>query len=104
MFGLPPRCFAHYLDDIKIPQSIIREKPRMTFSAALTYLKAGQKLQRTGWNGQGMYVWMVESHGGDHRAYLEMFTVDKKFVPWVASQTDLLADDWQIYMAPLQAA
>lgn len=87
----------------------------MTFSLALESLKVGKKMQRTGWNGQGMFVVYqrgypegiglnkntAEALGKPEgtvvafRPYLMMYTAQGDCVPWVASQTDLLADDWQ---------
>lgn len=86
----------------------------MDFSHALVAVKAGAKISRSGWNGAGMYVVhqkgypdgieinknTAEATGGVlgaicvFRPYLMMCTVDESFVPWVASQTDLLAEDW----------
>jgi hypothetical protein len=87
----------------------------MEFGAALVELRDGQKLSRAGWNGRGMYVVLqrgypegvpvnantAEATGIPEgtvcvfRPYLLMRTADGEFVPWVASQSDLLADDWQ---------
>ncbi|MFI6814443.1 DUF2829 domain-containing protein [Nonomuraea sp. NPDC050328] len=87
----------------------------MDFSEALDQLMRGNRMNRRGWNGRGMYV--VLQHGYPDgipinantaaatglpegtvckfRPYLMMKTVDDEFVPWVASQTDILANDWQ---------
>ena len=89
------------------------------FSFALRALKDGARVRRSGWNGKGM--WITLSPGNRHvpaenlwapnnRAfaesrrertvevlpYITMKTADDKIVPWLASQTDLLADDWEI--------
>lgn len=84
------------------------------FSWALKLLKNGEKVAREGWNGAGMWVVLRKGYpdgvpidaktaqetGGIEgavcvfRPYLLMYTADGEFVPWVASQTDLLADDW----------
>ena len=85
------------------------------FSAALALLKRGDKVRRSGWNGKGMWLIMAdagswatknrkESHGnysvfeiqGNLLPHIVMKTVQNEFVPWLASQTDLLADDWQM--------
>lgn len=70
----------------------------MDFGQALTQLKAGYRVSRTGWNGKGMFVYLVPaaSYPAQRRAYLAMSTVDGDVVPWVASQTDILASDWEI--------
>lgn len=90
----------------------------MDFGQALAALKAGGRVTRAGWNGKGM--WIALSPGftltadrvysepvaqaidasidgiGKFRPYLMMRTVDGEFVPWIASQSDLLAEDWQL--------
>lgn len=85
----------------------------MNFEQALGYLKTGGAIARTGWNGKGMFLYYVfaneykatshvaKLHFGEdamvpYRAYIAMKTVDNDVVPWVASQTDILADDWEI--------
>ena len=83
------------------------------FSTALTELKAGERVSREGWNGKRMFIYLVgpgryppSTPSGDaiaeqqpdnlvpYRPYLAMKTVDGDVVPWAATQTDLLADDW----------
>ena len=81
------------------------------FSEALLRLKEGAKIARAGWNGKGMFLFLVPgSHFKVNRApllgiypegteidycpHVDMKTADGKVVPWLASQTDLLADDW----------
>jgi hypothetical protein len=82
----------------------------MTFGDAVEALKHGMKVSRKGWNGKDMYLVLVkaESWGmhstvpfdwGDKQNHLKpwigMKTVDNGFVPWLASQTDILAEDWE---------
>lgn len=69
----------------------------MDFGEALDELKNGSRVARTGWNGKGMYVEMQvpDEHSKMRRPYLFMRPVDGDLVPWVASQSDLLAEDWQ---------
>lgn len=86
----------------------------MNFGGALEQLKAGARLAREGWNGQGMYVVLQAGYPDgvainantaaatglpegtvcSFRPYLMMRAVDSSFVPWVAEQSDILADDW----------
>lgn len=77
------------------------------FSAALLQLKAGQRVAREGWNGKGMFLVLVYPdqyavHGLASVAgkpllpWIGMKTMQGDFVPWLASQTDLLAGDWQV--------
>jgi hypothetical protein len=70
----------------------------MDFGAALRHLRTGHKVTREGWNGKGMWldIQVPDAHSKMSRPYIYMKTVDDKLVPWVASQTDLLAEDWQI--------
>lgn len=77
----------------------------LTFSAALTMLKDGKRMRRMGWNGRGMWIayapgWdsvhIRDIHGGvgPHHPLLFMKNAAGQVIPWVASQTDLLTDDW----------
>ena len=88
----------------------------MDFSEALYAIKAGKRVARAGWNGAGMWVFYVPGsrfaveadrpigraapemvgNTANYRPHLDMRTVDGEFVPWVASQTDLLANDWEV--------
>lgn len=70
----------------------------MGFEAALDLLKNDQRLTRTGWNGKGMWVALQtpDAHSKMSRPYIYMSTVDGALVPWVASHTDLLAQDWTV--------
>lgn len=86
----------------------------MTFGGALDALKEGRKVARSGWNGKGMWLVLVNSDDyldygitpilrTFHPAYdydivpwIGMKTADDKFVPWLASQTDMLAEDWDV--------
>lgn len=74
----------------------------MTFGKALKKLKKGWKVARSGWNGKGMWLRLVVPTGGsafdmgyENHSYIEMKTADDQLVPWVASQTDMLAEDWE---------
>lgn len=86
------------------PEDVFDRAYRMTsgmpFGHAVECLKIGAKVQREGWNGKGMYLKYIstESQGPGHLPYIEMKTVDNKLVPWLASQTDVLADDWRIVL------
>jgi hypothetical protein len=94
------------------------EEPRVItfcFSEALEALKAGKRILRRGWNGKNMFLYLVgegryppttetgkliaQGHIDGlvpYRPYIAMFTVDQDVVPWVASQSDLLMEDWLI--------
>lgn len=70
-------------------------KPRY-FSWALDQLSMNGKVSRKGWNGKGMYIKLQRPDEFSEMSlpYIYMKTVNDERVPWVASQTDLLADDW----------
>jgi hypothetical protein len=90
----------------------------MNFSEALYHIKAGGRFQRAGWNGKGMYIYLVqgstfkvkrspldEFYKPDEEVtylpHVDMRTADGKHVPWLCSQTDMLADDWDVYRPPV---
>ena len=68
----------------------------MTFSEALEEIKKGNRVSRSGWNGKGMWIKLQtpDTHSKMNLPYIYMFTADKKQVPWLCSQTDMMADDW----------
>lgn len=68
----------------------------MNFGGALESMKAGRRVCRAGWNGRGMWcaLQVPDEHSKMSLPYIYMRTVDGSLVPWLASQTDLLADDW----------
>lgn len=86
----------------------------MDFSKALECVKYdGKRIARTGWNGKGMFIFLVpgstfnvsrppllgiypEGTEIKYHAHIDMKTADGQVVPWLASQTDLLANDWGI--------
>lgn len=87
----------------------------MSFGLAIEAMKAGYKVARAGWNGKNMWISKVDEnnyliYAAPHRdgkdspeveckellPWIGMKTADDKFVPWLASQTDMLADDWQV--------
>ena len=83
----------------------------MNFGEALTSLKSGKRVYREGWNGKDMFLYYVpenkypaqtteaKSFFGDfvpYRDYIAIKTVEGYVVPWLASQTDVLSEDWQI--------
>lgn len=75
---------------------IAMDKKPMNFSEALNAVKEGRAIQREGWNGKGMYVrlQMPDTNSKMSLPYLYMNTADDRMVPWIASQTDILAGDW----------
>lgn len=70
----------------------------MDFGWALQQLKAGAMVRRRGWNGKGMFLALQrpDAHSKMGLPYIYMSTVDGKLVPWLASQTDMLGEDWEL--------
>ena len=68
------------------------------FSWALDCLKAGCKVARAGWNGKGMFIKLQEPTVTSKMTlpYIYMSTAQGDLVPWLASQTDILTDDWEL--------
>lgn len=66
------------------------------FGHALINMKSGRKAARLGWNGKGMYIEIQfpDEHSKMTLPYIWMKTACGNKVPWLASQTDLLAKDW----------
>ena len=94
---------------------------RHNIGAAVEALKAGKRVARAGWNGKGMFLFLLPASDGiptkvihdpalravieselggdtfDALGSVRMFTADKKVLTgWLASQSDLLAEDWEI--------
>jgi hypothetical protein len=87
----------------------------MVFSQVLVELKAGKKISRAGWNGKGMWLILVAgtkdaklNEGTPYEValksnivtinpHIDMYTAKGEMQPgWLASQTDMLADDWGV--------
>jgi len=81
----------------------------MNFGEAIEALKRGDKVSRKGWNGRGMFLYYVPEDSypartkvakmefGElvrYQAYIAMKTAQGSVVPWLASQSDVLVDDW----------
>lgn len=66
------------------------------FGQALQQLRVGSRVSRFGWNGPGQYIEMQRPDENSKMSlpYLYIKTVQGDLVPWLASQTDLLALDW----------
>ena len=82
------------------------------FGTALEKMQQGKRVWRNGWNGKGMFLYhvpegiyparmgaIVGEFKGDmvpYGAYIAMKTAQGNVVPWLASQTDILATDWVV--------
>lgn len=89
-----------------------RETDNFPFGVAIEALKMGHKVQRSGWNGKDMYLVILDPARDNLmtlsvscieakrelalQPFIVMKTVDNTYVPWLASQTDMLSDDWRI--------
>ena len=103
----PKEVFESAYRDIEGPVQALN------FGDAIHMLKTGKKVTRAGWNGKGMFVFLVdgstfavsrkpllgiypEGQIVEYHAHIDMKTADDKIVPWLASQTDVLAEDWAL--------
>jgi hypothetical protein len=90
-----------------------RETTGLTFGLAVEALKKGQKLARAGWNGKGMFVFIVngstfkvsrapllgifpEGAEINYRPHIDIKNVDGSISTWVPSIGDVMAEDWQV--------
>lgn len=69
----------------------------MNFGEAIAALKNDKRVARSGWNGKGMWLGLQkpDEHSKMQQPYIFMSPVDGKLIPWLASQTDMLAEDWE---------
>jgi len=90
-------------------ENAYRKASGMPLGLAIEAMKMGKKVARAGWNGKGMWLSYLDPYmnhqfdlhekdgaEGTYSPYIGMKTADNQYVPWVCSQTDLLADDWYI--------
>lgn len=96
---------------------LIHATDGLTFGQAIEAMKQGKKVARKGWNGKGMYLWLLPATEvkkewcldprlieamGERDALpclgsIRMFTATKEVLTgWLASQTDMLSEDWCI--------
>ena len=109
------QCYASWSPKEQFENSYQYPSVGMSFGHAVELLKAGHRVARSGWNGKGMFLYYVpenkypasrNEHGTmvgvfeddmvPYGAYIAMKTAQNNVVPWLASQTDVLAEDWQI--------
>ena len=84
----------------------------MNIGQAVEALKEGHRVRRAGWTAIGMRLMLVGAHDGDTtripnghpvRSHVVLKDAEEWVVPWNASQTDLLATDWEVVPPPLAA-
>lgn len=68
-----------------------------TIGWAVKQMQNGGKVARAGWNGKDMWLELQVPDANSKMSlpYVYMKTADNKLVPWLCSQTDLLAADWE---------
>ena len=96
-------------------ESSYKSSGSLSFGDAVELLKAGKRVARSGWNGKGMFLYYVpenkypaarntlntldglfEDNLVPYAAYIAMKTAQDIVIPWLASQSDVLAQDWVI--------
>ncbi len=82
------------------------------FGWAIKQMRIGEKVRRAGWNGKGMFIFLVpgstfkvnrppllgiypEGTEINYQPHIDMKTAQNTVVPWLASQSDMLATDWE---------
>lgn len=104
---------AGYYRKTSPSQASQEEQTEFSFGRAVELLKQGQQVARKGWNGKGMFLLLIagasvtepinsrygNTQGGGLLVLdaIYMKTADNKLVPWLASQTDVLSEDWVIH-------
>ena len=79
----------------------------MNFGQAIEALKAGKRVARKGWNGKGIYLELQRPDARSKMTLPYIYIVTKSLVsdnpdaprgcvPWLASQTDMLCEDWYV--------
>lgn len=68
----------------------------MDIGHAVQAMQEGRRVTRAGWNGKDMWLAYQGQTGGAWQPFIYMRTVQGTFVPWLCSQTDLLATDWEV--------
>lgn len=96
MFHTPPHK-AQRLGDIIDRVQRAEGMQDFSFGSAIEKLKLGNRVARAGWNGRGMWLGLQRPTELSKMTlpYIYMKTADDQLVPWLASQTDMLAEDWR---------
>ena len=95
------------MNNMEITKTITNTVKTMDFGVALLCLKAGRRVARKGWNGKGIFIELQrpDEHSKMSHPYIYIDTTGlqtdnpdapRNRVPWLASQTDMLAEDWVI--------
>jgi hypothetical protein len=84
-----------------------KETDGLTFGLAIESMKIGKRVRRKGWNGKGIFIELQrpDEHSKMTHPYIFIDTTGlqtdnayapKNRVPWHASQTDMLSEDWEV--------
>lgn len=70
----------------------------MNIGQAIDLMRSGSRVTRRGWNGPNQWIalQMPDEHSKMKKPYIYISPVDGELVPWLASQTDILATDWEV--------
>lgn len=73
----------------------------LNFGEAIQLLKDGKRVTRLGWNGKSMWLGLQRpnEHSKMTSPYVYMSTATGSLIPWIASQTDMLAEDWMLVVS-----
>lgn len=108
-----PSDVEQFMQTLSQKYSVTKINAGLTFGQAIEAMKDGKKVCRQGWNGKGMFLYYVpankypasrntlntldglfEDNMVPYGAYIAMKTAQDNVIPWLASQTDILAEDW----------
>lgn len=117
----PPEAFTEGYSEVVEGEEDQAPTKRLSFGQAIVAMEAGQRVQREGWNGKNMFLWLLpaavikkewikdpqfaevadkvspDSDEVEALGSIRMKTADDKVLTgWLASQSDILAHDWQI--------
>jgi hypothetical protein len=93
-------------NNIETETAPTQEARTLNFGQAIEELKAGRKCSRKGWNGKGIFIELQKPDENSKMTGPYIFidttglntdnaNAPKVRVPWIASQTDMLAEDWE---------
>ncbi len=93
-------------------QAEFRQTGNFPFGMAIEAMRLGHKVSRTGWNGKNMYLVLFDPIRDNLQQltvscaeasvpmglhpFIVIKTAQNYYIPWLASQADMLSDDWQI--------
>lgn len=106
--AMRPSDIAEFSEKCKqTPDPRANVKSTFDFGEALYHLRQGEHVARKGWNGRGIFIALQRPnmHSKMTSPYIYIDTTGlrtdnpdapKSCVPWLASQTDMLAEDWMV--------